>query len=165
MSEVIETQLNDDIPEGFHPYVRLLIVRMRSHPEEFNPEALEPSPRTKDFMTKAESEFVWNEERKLLLDARHQQLMARIMKANEPEAEEDTRAKIVNRAMQLAQAQQGVYPNQLNLHNAQQSYLNQLGYVPPTSFVPTTNTTGTGTISGIPDPNMIDYIKRALGKI
>jgi len=76
--------MNDDIPEDFHPYVRLLITRMRSHPEEFNPFVMMPQPKAERFMTEAERMFLWNEERKVALDIKHQELMRRIVEAGEP---------------------------------------------------------------------------------
>jgi hypothetical protein len=74
--------MNDDIPEDFHPYVRLLITHMRSHPENFHPNVHDPN--TREYMTEAERMFLWDEERKIVLDFKHQELMGMIIAAGEP---------------------------------------------------------------------------------
>ena len=107
--ETTATTNNDDIPEDFHPYVRLLIIRMRSHPEEFNPLLAEPDPNKKDFMTYDEKQFVRREERKLVMDASHETLMRQIMKANEPE--EDLNETTIAKQLQAWQQMNAMQSN------------------------------------------------------
>ena len=183
MSDTPAPEANDDIPEDFHPYVRLLIIRMRSHPEDFNPLLAEPDARKKDFMTGKESEFVWREERKLVMNASHETLMRQIMKANEPE--EDPNQMTVSQKLNALQQMNAMQSNSA-LYN--QNYVNQLGaqaagnsypgtynamqaqipmgYTVNSTTTPTSLTTGTITSNGsevLTEANMLEKMKRVLG--
>jgi len=177
--------MNDDIPEDFHPYVRLLITRLRSHPEEFNPFIVLSTPKPDDFMTEAERQFLWNEERKIALDLKHQELMRRIVAAGEPK--EDFTTEQLEKAMKQAQGMQQqqsmaasqAYQSSLqNNHNSllgaqaqgpyypgnYNSMMNSQPIYPGTTNAqtialgyPTTSTTTTI------DTNVLEKMKRALG--
>ena len=126
MSEALEPEANADIPEDFHPYVRLLVIRMRSHPEEFHSYLLNTGPKAKDFMTPEEQAFVWKEERRLVLEAEHEKLMHRIMQASEPVEEARSSPGMIQG--------QG-YLNPLNsLGGYQQSLANAYNQVTPSTF-------------------------------
>ena len=173
--ETTATTNNDDIPEDFHPYVRLLIIRMRSHPEEFNPLLAEPDPNKKDFMTYDEKQFVWREERKLVMDASHETLMRQIMKANEPE--EDLNETTIAKQLQAWQQMNAMQSNSV-LYN--QNYVNQIGAQAagisypstynamqaqiPMGYAITPPTTADTTSSEVlTEANMLEKMKRALG--
>ncbi len=183
MTDTLAPEANDDIPEDFHPYVRLLIIRMRSHPEEFNPLLSEPDPNKKDFMTQEEREFVWQEERKLVMDASHETLMRQIMKANEPEEDlsQTTMAQKLAalQHMNAMQSSSALYnQNSANpigaqaagipypgTYNAMQAQI-QMGYAVKPATTPTSLTAGTITSNGsevLTEANMLEKMKRALG--
>ena len=167
MSDTPAPEANDDIPEDFHPYVRLLIIRMRSHPEDFNPLLAEPDARKKDFMTGKESEFVWREERKLVMNASHETLMRQIMKANEPE-EDIIAAQKLNALQQMnaMQSNSALYnQNYPNTYNAMQAQI-PMGYTVNSTTTPTSLATGTITSNGsevLTEANMLEKMKQVLG--
>jgi len=79
-----------DEPEEFHPYVRLLLARMKSNPDEYHPEyESEEIDRVKTFLTDEELAAVRAAEREILLGRYHQNLMQTILKSNEPKEAED----------------------------------------------------------------------------
>jgi len=79
-----------DEPEEFHPYVRLLLARMKSNPDEYHPEyKSEEMDRVKTFLTDEELAAVHAAEREILLGRYHQNLMQTILKSNEPKEAED----------------------------------------------------------------------------
>jgi uncharacterized protein YktA (UPF0223 family) len=79
-----------DEPEEFHPYVRLLLARMKSNPDEYHPEyRSDEMDRVKTFLTDVERAALHAAERDILLGRYHQNLMQTILKSNEPEKAED----------------------------------------------------------------------------
>jgi len=73
-----------DEPEEFHPYVRLLLARMKSNPDDFTYEANLVPLNTEMFFTEAEKAAVWAARREIALGRNHSNLMEQILKANEP---------------------------------------------------------------------------------
>ena len=82
-----------DEPEEFHPYVRLLLARMKSNPDDFTYEANLVPLNTEMFFTEAEKAAVWAARREVVLSRSHEQLMQRILKSNEPDEYETTDGK------------------------------------------------------------------------
>lgn len=77
--------MSDD-NEEFHPYVRLLLARMKSNPDEYHPEyESREMERTKAFLTDAERAALHAAEREILLGRYHQSLMEKILRSNEPQ--------------------------------------------------------------------------------
>lgn len=150
--------MSEETPEAeeFHPYVRLLLARMKSNPDDFFYEANAVPTENESFFTEAEEAALWKARREISLGRMHSKLMEQILKANEPKEDKySTREQYkLDRDAYLAQQQQ----HQRNLAaqmNAQQSALmqSQLGglaqgqqvYGDARLSMPTVANGGTGT--------------------
>lgn len=93
-----------DETEEFHPYVRLLLARMKSNPDDFLYETIAVPIENESFFTEAEKATVWEARRELALGRSHSKLMERILKSNEPKDEYETSDGSRYRASELYRA-------------------------------------------------------------
>ena len=79
--------MSEETPEAeeFHPYVRLLLARMKSNPDEFAYEENAKPIINESFFTEAEKAAVWAARREVVLGRSHEHLMQQILKSNEPD--------------------------------------------------------------------------------
>lgn len=79
--------MTEETPEAeeFHPFVRLLLARMKSNPDEFiYDEGMLPTA-SEEYFTEAERAAVWAARREVVLSRSHEHLMQTILKSNEPD--------------------------------------------------------------------------------
>ena len=93
-----------DETEEFHPYVRLLLARMKSNPDDFFYETNAVPIDNESFFTEAEKTAIWEARREQVLSRCHSKLMERILKANEPKDEYETSDGSRYRASELYRA-------------------------------------------------------------
>lgn len=68
-----------DEPEEFHPYVRLLLARMKSNPDDFFYEHIILPVASEVYLTEAEKAAVWAVRREIALGRNHEKLMEQIL--------------------------------------------------------------------------------------
>lgn len=139
--------MSEETPEAeeFHPYVRLLLARMKSNPDDFTYEA---NVISETYFTEAEKAALWAVRREIALGRNHEKLMEQILKANEPKEHKYSIRERYNptqldRDAYLAQSQR----IQSSLQAAQQSALmqSQQVYGDARLSMPTVANGGTGT--------------------